>query len=70
MPCGSITAFVSASERLAERSITVNDETVRQWCQKFGPTYARTLKKRQGRLGDAWYLDEVVIPIQGEQQYL
>jgi hypothetical protein len=28
----------------------------------------RKLKKRQGRLGDAWYLDEAVISIQGEQQ--
>ena len=45
-------------------------ETVRQWCQKFGPAYARKLKKRQGRLGDTWYLDEVFITIQGEQQYL
>ncbi len=44
--------------------------TVRQWCRKFGPDYARKLKKRQGRLGDAWYLDEVFITIQGEQHYL
>jgi putative transposase len=28
------------------------------------------LKKRQGRSGDTWYLDEVFITIQGEQQYL
>ena len=38
--------------------------------RKFGPDYARKLKKRQGRLGDAWYLDEVFITIQGEHQYL
>ena len=45
-------------------------ETVRQWCRKFGPAYARKLKKGQGRLGDAWYLDEVFIRIQGKQHYL
>ncbi len=28
------------------------------------------MKKRQGRLGDTWYLDAVCITIQGEQQYL
>jgi len=28
------------------------------------------LKKRQGRLGDTWHLDEVFVSIQGEQQYL
>jgi putative transposase len=57
-------------ELLAERGIIVTYETVRQWCQKFGPDYARKLKKRQGRLGDAWYLDEVFITIQGDQHYL
>jgi putative transposase len=50
--------------------LTIPYETVRQWCRKFGPAYAQKLKKRQGQLGDAWYLDEVVITIQGEHQYL
>ncbi len=45
-------------------------ETIRQWCQKFGPADARKLKKRQGRLDDTWYLDEVYVTIQGKQQYL
>lgn len=62
--------FREVEELLAERGITGTYETVRQWYRKFGPTYARKLKKRQGRLGNAWYLDEVVITIQGEQQYL
>ena len=57
-------------ELLAERGIIVTYETVRQWCQKFGPAYARKLKKRQGRLGDTWHLDEVFITIQGERHYL
>ena len=57
-------------ELLAERGVTVTYETVRQWCQKFGPDYARKLKKRQGRLGDTWYIDEVFITIQGAQHYL
>jgi putative transposase len=63
-------SFREVEELLAERGITVTYETVRQWCRKFGPAYAQKLKKRQGRLGDAWYLDEVVITIQGEHQYL
>jgi transposase-like protein len=45
-------------------------ETIRLWCQKFGSDYARKLKRRQGRLRDTWHLDEVVIPINGQQQYL
>ena len=63
-------SFREVEELLAERGITVTYETVRQWCRKFGPDYARKLKKRQGRLGDAWYLDEVFITIQGEHHYL
>ena len=57
-------------ELLAERGIIVTYETVRQWCQKFGPDYARKLKKRQGRLGDTWHIDEVFVTIQGQRQYL
>ncbi len=63
-------SFREVEELLAERGIIVTYESVRQWCVKFGPAYAHKLKKRQGRLGDAWYLDEVVISIHGEQQYL
>ncbi len=63
-------SFREVEELLAERGVTVTYETVRQWCQKFGSAYARKLKKRQGRSGDTWYLDEVFITIQGEQQYL
>ena len=63
-------SFREVEELLAERGITVTYETVRQWCQKFGPEYARKLKKRQGRLGDTWHIDEVFVTIQGERHYL
>ena len=63
-------SFREVEELLAERGITVTFETIRQWCQKFGPVYAHKLKKRQGRLGDTWHLDEVFVTIQGERQYL
>ena len=51
---------------LAERGIVVSYESIRQWCKRFGPEFARKLKKRQGRLGDIWHLDEVFIKINGE----
>jgi putative transposase len=63
-------SFREVEELLAERGITVTYETLRQWRQKFGTVYARKMKKRQGRLGDTWYLDEVCITIQGGHQYL
>ena len=39
-------------------------------CRTFGPEYARTLRRRQGRLGDTWYLDELFVKIQGRRRYL
>ncbi len=63
-------SFREVEELLAKRGISVTYETIRQWCQKFGPDYARKLKKRQGRLGDTWHIDEVFVTIQGERQYL
>jgi len=63
-------SYRDIEDLLAERGIAVSYESVRQWCNRFGPAYARSLKKRQGRLGDTWYLDEVFIKIRGELRYL
>jgi putative transposase len=45
-------------------------ETLRQWCRKFGQTYANGLRRRRGRPGDKWHLDEVFIKINGRTHYL
>ena len=63
-------SFRDVEELLAKRGIAVTYETIRQWCRKFGPEYARRLKRRQGRLGDVWYLDEVFVKIGGKRHYL
>jgi putative transposase len=63
-------SFRDVEDLLAERGIIVSYEAIRIWCQKFGPDYARKLKRRQGRLGDIWHLDEVFIRINGQQKYL
>src|SRR5882724_929813 len=63
-------SFRDVEDLLAERGIIVSYEAIRIWCRKFGPDYARKLKRRQGRLGDIWHLDEVFIRINGKQQYL
>jgi putative transposase len=63
-------SFRDVEDLLAQRGITVSYETIRQWCRKFGIEYARTLRRRQGRLGDTWYLDELFVMIQGQRQYL
>ena len=63
-------SFRDIEDILGERVIIVSYETVRQWCLKFGLDYAKKLRKRQGRLGDTWYMDEVFIKINGKRQYL
>jgi putative transposase len=40
------------------------------WCNKFGPSFARRLKKKHKGLSDIFYLDEVFVKINGIQYYL
>jgi putative transposase len=55
---------------LAERGVIVTRESIRLWCIKFGAIYARRLKRWHGDYGDTFYIDEVFVKIQGQQQYL
>jgi len=55
---------------LAELGITVNYESVRLWCNKFGPQYTKTLKCRHQGFGDTFYIDEVFVKMDGKQRYL
>ena len=63
-------SFRDVEDLLAERGITVTYEAIRLWCRTFGLNYARRLRHRRGRQGDTWYLDELFVKIQGQQQYL
>ena len=63
-------SFRDTEDLLAQRGITVSYEAIRQWCQTFGPAYAQRLRRRRGRMGDTWYLDELFVTIRGQRQYL
>src|SRR3954454_19028439 len=63
-------SYRDVEELLAERGVLVTYETVRQWCQKFGQTYANEFRRRRPRPGDKWHLDEVFVQINGVQHYL
>ncbi len=63
-------SFRDVEELLAQRGVVVSYETIRQWCQKFGPHYTRNLCRRQGRLGDIWHLDELFVNVQGSRDFL
>ena len=55
---------------MAFRGVQLSYETIRRWCDTFGPSYAAKLKRRRPKLGDKWFLDEVFLKINGTQHYL
>ena len=57
-------------EMLLERGIVVSYETVRRWALKFGPAYARRLRRKTPSRRDVWHLDEVVVTIAGQKHRL
>lgn len=63
-------SFREVEELLLERGVVVSHEAIRQWCLRFGQTYANGLRRRWARPGDKWHLDEVFIKIHGETHYL
>ena len=54
---------------MLERGVGVSYEAIRLWCLHFGTEYARRLRRRRGRPGDTWHLDEVFCKINGELVY-
>ena len=63
-------SYRDVEEMMAARGVVLTYETVRQWCLKFGQTYANELRRRRPRPGDKWHLDEVFLKINGETHYL
>jgi putative transposase len=63
-------SFRDVEEMLAMRGVVLTYETVREWCLKFGQTYANDLRRRSPRPGDRWHLDEVFLKINGRIHYL
>jgi putative transposase len=57
-------------EMLLERGVVVSYETVRRWAIKFGPEYARRIKRKRPSRRDIWHLDELVITISGQKHWL
>lgn len=49
---------------LARRGILVTHESIRFWCNKFGPQYAHRLRRRHRGYGDTLFIDEVFVRIQ------
>jgi putative transposase len=50
--------------------VIVTYRAIRKWCRKFGQHCANQLGRRRPQPGDTWHLDEVLLTIRGERQYL
>ncbi len=64
----------NVEDLLHERGIDITYETVRFWWNRFGPMFAREIRKRrvqnQNYSNWTWHLDEVFVKINGELHYL
>jgi len=55
---------------LARRGVLVSHESIRLWCNKFGPHYAHRLRRAHRGYGDTVFMDQVFVRIGGRQRYL
>jgi len=55
---------------MAERGIAISYESIRLWCIKFGPKYAKRLRRRHQGYGGTFFIDEVFVNMRGKQHYL
>ena len=64
----------NVEDLLHERGIDITHETVRFWWNRFGPLFAKSIRKRrvENRFYSnwAWHLDEVFVKINGQTHYL
>ena len=54
-------SFRDVEDLLAERRLDVSYETVRRWVWKFGPLFAKELRRRRHRPTCHWHLDEMAV---------
>jgi hypothetical protein len=63
-------SYRDVEDLLAERGLDVSYETVRRWVLKFGPLFARELRRRRPRPTSRWHLDEMAMTIADRQFWL
>jgi putative transposase len=65
----------NVEDLLHERGINICHETVRYWWNRFGPMFAREIRKKRmhpnpNHSNWKWHLDEVFVKINGKTHYL
>ena len=54
-------SYRDVEDLLAERGLDVSYETARRWVLKFGPLFARELRRQRPRPTSTWHLDEMAV---------
>lgn len=62
--------YRNVEELLVERGLEISFEMIRRWVLKFGPAFARNLRRLRPRPSAQWHLDEMAVSIQGRRMYL
>ena len=57
---------------LHEHGIDICHETIRFWWNRFGPVFAKNIRKRKANFYSLWrwHIDEVFVKVSGKQHYL
>jgi putative transposase len=63
-------SYRDVEDLLAERGLDVSYESVRRWVLKFGPLFARELRRTRHRPTSRCHLDEMAVLIGGKQFWL
>jgi len=63
-------SYQDVEDLLAERGLTVSNESIRRWVLKFGPVIAKNLRGTRPKPHSRWHLDEMVVSIAGRQMYM
>ena len=63
-------SFRDVEDLLAERGLDVSYETIRRWVLKFGPLFAKELRRRRLRPTSHWHLDEMAVLFAGRRFWL
>ncbi len=63
-------SYRDVEDLLAERGLDISYETVRRWVTKFGPLFARELRRSRSRPTGRWHMDEMVVTIGGKRFWL
>src|SRR3954447_11704361 len=63
-------SYRDVEELLAERGLDVSYETVRRWVLKFGPAFARNLRRLRAKPSTRWHLDDMAVVIGGKRLWL